>query len=70
MPRYKSGNLAKKNSNVYLNWKFSMKPKHFPYMLKFDRDKKQWLAQRGKITHKFRILSDYSDSAGTVEAHF
>ncbi|MDB2508427.1 hypothetical protein N9X37_06760 [Planktomarina temperata] len=47
-----------------------MKPKHFRYLWKFYKDKKQWLDQGGKITRVFRILSDYSDSAGTVKGHY
>ena len=47
-----------------------MKPKHFKYLRKFYKDKKQWLAQGGTITREFRILSDYADTAGTVKGHY
>ena len=47
-----------------------MKPKHFRYLWKFYKDKKQWLDQGGKITRSARILSDYADSAGTVKGHY
>jgi len=52
------------------DWTVAMKPKHFRYLWKFYKDKKQWLDQGGKITRVFRILSDYSDSAGTVKGHY
>ena len=47
-----------------------MKPKHFKYLRKFYRDKKQWLAQGGTITREFRILSDFAYTAETVKGSY
>ena len=40
------------------------------FYLQFRRQRKQWLKQGGKITHKYMILSDYVESAGTSKGHY
>lgn len=37
---------------------------------RFRRDRAEWLRQGGEITKGYRILTDYSDSAGTAGGHY
>lgn len=41
--------------------------RHYP---KYLKQKREWKAKGGKITHKYMILSDYSDSAGKASGHY
>lgn len=37
---------------------------------KYLQQKKEWLEKGGKITRRYRILTDYTDSAGAARGHY
>ena len=40
------------------------------YLLRYQRDRSEWLRCGGKITHTFPVLSNFNDSAGSVTGHY
>lgn len=40
------------------------------HLSRFRRDRVEWLRQGGTITRGYRILTDYSDNAGTAKGHY
>lgn len=41
--------------------------RHYP---KYLKQKREWKAKGGKITHRYMILDDYSDTAGRASGHY
>ncbi|MGK0231221.1 MAG: hypothetical protein ACI9US_003901, partial [Gammaproteobacteria bacterium] len=37
---------------------------------RYLRQKKEWLEKGGKITRRYRILTDYADTAGAAKGHY
>ena len=38
--------------------------------LRFRRERREWLNQGGKISHEYKIVSDYNANAGTAKGHY
>jgi hypothetical protein len=68
-PRFKEflKPLALKILNLGLDLRKIYSFKHY---LRYRKEKKEWIAQGGKIDKSYVILSDYDDSAGTAKGHY
>jgi len=56
---------------LLLNFGFDpRKLSSYKSLLRYRKDKKEWLKQGGKITGDYMILFDYSDSAGSDKGHY
>lgn len=42
----------------------------FRFWLRYLRDRRSWIKKGGKVHRRYRILADYSDSAGVASGHY